>query len=102
MTTAKQVMRKYKIAVGICGPTIMYSKVIKAATPEEAVEKYLADSEDEYTEAEKDMLLRHTIEIGIIKPKVKTKHNVKMPISVIIILALKQTISYNSLSNRLR
>ncbi len=59
----KKVMKKYKIAVGICGPTILYSSVIKAQNREEAVERFIADSEGQYSTADKETLLQHIHEI---------------------------------------
>ena len=66
----KEPMRKWKIAVGICGPTILYSNVIKAKSAEEAVDKYIADSEGKYTISSKETLLQHVHEIE--KRKVNT------------------------------
>lgn len=65
---AREAMKKYKIAVGICGPTILYSNIIKAHSEEEAVEKFIADSEGQYSESDKGTLLRHTHEIVARKP----------------------------------
>ena len=59
----KKEMRKYKIAVGICGPTILYSDVIKAQNRVEAVERFIADSDGQYTESDKETLLQHIHEI---------------------------------------
>ena len=41
-------MKKYKMAVGACGPQIMYTNIIKAESPEEAARIYLgADANEE-------------------------------------------------------
>ena len=59
---AKEKMKKYRIALGICGPTVMYSKIIKAYSEEEAVKKYLADSGEECTDDKVKNLIRFTRE----------------------------------------
>ena len=38
--------KKYRMAVGACGPTILYTNVIRAYSPEEAARKYLEDEKD--------------------------------------------------------
>ncbi len=41
-------MKKFKMAVGACGPHIMYTNIIRANSPEEAARKYLgADAKEE-------------------------------------------------------
>lgn len=40
-------MKKWKIFFGMCGPTSLESKIIKAYTAEEAVRKYLGDKYEE-------------------------------------------------------
>lgn len=41
-------MKKYKMAVGICGPRILYTSIIKADSPEEAARIYLGyDAKEE-------------------------------------------------------
>ncbi len=66
---ARTAMKKYKIAVGICGPTILYSNVIKAHSAEEAVDKFIAESEGHYSESDKETLMRHVHETGVRKVK---------------------------------
>lgn len=39
-------LKKYRMAVGACGPTILYTNIIKAYSPEEAARKFLEDEED--------------------------------------------------------
>ena len=43
-------MKKYKIAVGLCGPTIIYTNIIKAASPEEAARKYYESLGEPFSE----------------------------------------------------
>jgi len=45
------------VVAGICGLTILYSNVITAENREEAVEKYVADSDGQYTEGDKETLI---------------------------------------------
>ena len=63
-------LKKYKIAVGICGPHILYTNIIKAYSEEEAVKKYMEESEEEFNEERYQMYLRHTFE-HIPKPRKK-------------------------------
>lgn len=69
---ARVAMKKYKIAVGICGPTVLYSNVIKAHSKEEAVEKFISESEGQYSAADRETLLNHTREIESRKVKTET------------------------------
>ena len=39
-------LKKYKMAVGICGPTILYTNIIKAYSAEEAARSYLEENND--------------------------------------------------------
>ena len=41
---ARQKLKKYRMAVGICGPTVLYTNIIKAYSPEDAARKYLEES----------------------------------------------------------
>lgn len=47
---AKKTLKKFKMAIGVCGPVVMYTPVYKAYTAEEAAEKYLEDIKEEPTE----------------------------------------------------
>ena len=40
---ARQKLKKYRMAVGICGPTVLYTNIIKAYSPEDAARKYLGE-----------------------------------------------------------
>ena len=40
---ARQKLKKYRMAVGICGPTVLYTNIIKAYSPEDAARKYLEE-----------------------------------------------------------
>lgn len=55
-------MKKYKIALGACGPQILRTNIIKAHTPEEAVRKYLEETGSEITDAKVKSLLSRTYE----------------------------------------
>ncbi len=52
-------MKKWKICVGICGPTLLWTNVIKAYTAEEAVKKYLEETDGKVDQDEFDFLLKH-------------------------------------------
>ena len=39
-------LKKYRMAVGICGPTVLYTNIIRAYSAEEAARKYLSEDED--------------------------------------------------------
>lgn len=43
-------MRKYRFAVGLCGPQIIYTNIIKAVSPEEAARKYYEGMGESFTE----------------------------------------------------
>ena len=49
---AKMALKNYKMALGTCGPEIIYTDIIKAYSPEEAARKYLLSgyTEDAVTE----------------------------------------------------
>ena len=55
--------RKFKIAIGACGPTIMYSHIIIAENERDAVIKYLKQDGTEATEESIRMYLDHVNEI---------------------------------------
>lgn len=40
---ARQKLKKYRMAVGICGPTVLYTNIINAYSPEDAARKYLEE-----------------------------------------------------------
>ena len=40
---ARQKLKRYRMATGICGPTVLYTNIIKAYSPEEAARKYLEE-----------------------------------------------------------
>ncbi len=61
-------LKKYKMAVGICGPTVLYTNIIKAYNPEEAARKYLEESNEEVTEAKIDEISRRMFELRDEKP----------------------------------
>lgn len=42
-TMARQKLKRYRMATGICGPTVLYTNIIKAYSPEEAARKYLEE-----------------------------------------------------------
>ena len=52
-------MKKWKICVGICGPTLLWTNVIKAYTAEEAVKKYLEETDSKVDQDEFDALIKH-------------------------------------------
>lgn len=39
----REAMKKWKIAVGVCGGRVLYTNIIKAHSPEEAAKKYLEE-----------------------------------------------------------
>ena len=45
-SNGKRKMKSWKIFFGMCGPTSLESKIIRAYTEEEAVKKYLGDKYD--------------------------------------------------------
>ena len=55
-------MKKYKIALGACGPQILCTNIIKAHSAEEAVRKYLEETKSEVTDAKVKHLLSSTYE----------------------------------------
>lgn len=55
-------MKKWKICVGICGPTLLWTNVIKANSEEEAVRKYLTERDGEVKQSELDDLIKHCYE----------------------------------------
>ena len=50
---ARQKLKKYRMATGICGPTVLYTNIIKAYSPEEAARKYLEKDKDGMATEEK-------------------------------------------------
>lgn len=54
--------KKYKIAVGLCPPDIIYTNIIKANDEREAVLKFFKEMGKEPTEQEIEDMIRHTIE----------------------------------------
>ena len=54
-------MNKYRIALGVCGPHVLYTNVIRAKDEREAVERYLCSEGKDPTEQEIEMLLRHVV-----------------------------------------
>ena len=40
---ARQKLKRYRMATGICGPTVLYTNIIKAYSPEDAARKYLEE-----------------------------------------------------------
>lgn len=42
----KKKLRKYRMAVGICGPTVLYTNIIRAYSAEEAARLYLKENSD--------------------------------------------------------
>ena len=63
-------LKKYKIALGICGCHVMYSNVIRAHDEREAVMKYLESSREQATEEAVEKLLNRTVE-HVPKPRKK-------------------------------
>ena len=61
-------MKKYKIALGICGPHVLYSNVIRAHDEREAVMKYMQSSGEPVTKEVVAKLLKKTVE-HIPKPR---------------------------------
>ena len=65
-------MKKYKIALGVCGPHVLYSNVIRAHDEREAVTKYLKSSREPVTEEVVVKLLKKTVE-HIPRPRKKAE-----------------------------
>ena len=63
-------MKKWKICVGICGPTLLWMNVIKANSEEEAVRKYLTERDGEVKQSELEDLIKHCYE-HIPEPRTK-------------------------------
>ena len=63
-------MKQWKIFLGMCGPTSLESKIIRASTKEEAVKKYLGD---EYESASPERIAEMVMKCGehIPEPRVK-------------------------------
>ena len=55
-------LKKWKICVGHCGPTSLWTKIIKAYTPDEAVRKYLEEKDGVVTQERYDALIDHVYE----------------------------------------
>ncbi len=49
-------LKKYKMAVGICGPTVLYTNIIKAYSAEEAAKLYLDENNDAGKEITDEMV----------------------------------------------
>ena len=58
----REKMKKYKIALGICGPRVLYTNIIKAHSKEEAVDKYISEKGKPCSETERERLLYYTAE----------------------------------------
>lgn len=67
---AREAMKKYKIALGLCGCHICYSNVISAHSEEEAVQKFLDMNNEEVTKERFDSLVKMT-KIHVPKPRKK-------------------------------
>lgn len=63
-------MKKYKIALGICGPHVLYSNVIRARDERDAVVRYLTGEGEAVTDESVEKLLKRTFE-HIPKPRKK-------------------------------
>ena len=61
-------LKKYKMAVGICGPTVLYTNIYKAYTVEEAVQMYFRELGKTPTDKEYDEALIKMREIVEEKP----------------------------------
>ena len=49
-------LKKYKMAVGICGPTVLYTNIIKAYSAKEAAKLYLNENNDAGKEITEEMV----------------------------------------------
>ena len=56
-------LKKYKICVGVCGPTLLYTNIIKAEDERDAVTKYLSETGMQITEEEIQKYISHTHEV---------------------------------------
>ena len=63
-------MKKYRIALGICGPHVLYTNVIRAYDERDAAERYLRSEGKDPTEEEIGALLRHVV-VHVPKPRKK-------------------------------
>ena len=66
---ARQKLKKYRMAVGICGPTVLYTNIIKAYSPEDAARKYLEEgiaegSVDEITDDKISKIAKEMYELA--------------------------------------
>lgn len=63
-------MKKYKFAVGLCGPQIIYTNIIKAVSPEEAARKYFESLGEPFTEEQvTDMASRARLVEAVVRKK---------------------------------
>lgn len=65
-------LKKYRIFLGMCGPTVLQTNIIKAQDKREAVIQYLTDNDMEQTEDNIQKYLEHT---GEVLPTPKRKDN---------------------------
>jgi len=65
-------MKKWKIFFGMCGPTSLESKIIVAATKEDAVKKYLGDK---YETTSAEEIAKMVENCGEHIPEPRTKKN---------------------------
>ena len=86
-------MKKYKIALGICGNRVIYSNIIKAHSIEEAVDKFLASNED-YKDSDKEGLIQKTVEY-ISKPR--EKKPVKLIDIMMMVARVENGLAYNEI-----
>ena len=61
-------LKKYRMAVGLCGPQIIYTNIIKAYTAEEAAIKYYEELGEEASEEKKAETAKQMYEIEDEKP----------------------------------
>ena len=65
---ARKKLKKYRMAVGLCGPQILYTNIIKAYTAEEAAIKYYEELGEEVSEEKLAETARQMYEIEDEKP----------------------------------
>ena len=63
-------MKKYRIALGVCGPNVLYTNVIRAYDERDAVERFLRSEGNDPTEEEIGKLLGRVVE-HVPKPRKK-------------------------------
>lgn len=64
----KKRLKKFKMAVGLCGPRVLYTNIYKAYTVEEAAKMYFEDFEEEPTPERFEEVTRRMYEVEEKKP----------------------------------